>query len=102
MRGNVRAARWFVNGCTPETNPWLFEVFLGSCIRSSDAWCPDPWESYVLHAGFSGDRIWGVHSGDSLWGGCEEVLGMEINVMQIEDSPVLHGGRRDGRIGDGS
>ena len=96
VRRDVRAVRWFVNGCWPKTNPRLFEVLLGSRIRSSDAWCSDPWESDVLHARFGGDCIRCIHSGNSLWRNCEEVLSMEIYVMQVEDSPVLHGDRRDG------
>ena len=96
MKRDVRAARWFVNGRSPETNPRLFEVFLSSCIRTRDAWCSNPWESDVLHARFGGDCFRFIHGCDGLWWYCKKVLGLEINVVEIEYTSVLHGGRRNG------
>ena len=96
MRREIRDVRGFVNGGSPEANPGFFEVFLSSGTGGCDAWSSDPWESDVLHATFGGDCFRFIHGCDGLWWNREKVLGLEINVVEIEYTSVLHGGRRNG------
>ena len=96
VRRELRAVGWFVNGRPPEANPGLFEVFLGGGIGGGDAWRSDSWESNVLHARSGSDSVRLIHGCYGLRWNCEKVLSLEINVVEIEHTSILDGGRGNG------